>query len=140
LVRADSAAVLLPGVNAGWLLEAQLAGDPWMEAIIGPCAGGVPPRTAGLLIGIIGRPPVCEGTGCEVGLGTRPASCLTLWSNAEPIADPALTVAAAEFAFNKTDSAAAWAKAEAPGKVSAKAITKSISLFKLQLLAPGSEL
>jgi hypothetical protein len=53
------------------------------------------------------------------------------WFNAEPNVDPALTVTVAECAFNKADSAAAWAKAEASAKVRTKAkiITKSICLF-----------
>lgn len=63
-----------------------------------------------------------------------------LWSNAEPNADPALTVTVAEFAFNKADSAAAWAKAETWGEIRAKVVTRSIRLFILQLLALGSEL
>jgi hypothetical protein len=56
---------------------------------------------------------------------------LTLWFNAEPNVDPAFIVVVDESPPNKADSAAAWAKAEAPGKVRAKAkvITKSIRLF-----------
>jgi len=40
--------------------------------------------------------------------------------NAEPNVDPALAVAVAEFASNKTDSAAAWAQADAGSKAIAK--------------------
>jgi hypothetical protein len=60
--------------------------------------------------------------------------------NAELNADPALTVAVAEPAPNKTDSAAAWAKAEARRTTSAsvKVIAKRMRLFICNLLTLGS--
>jgi hypothetical protein len=56
---------------------------------------------------------------------------LLVWFNAEFNCDPNLTVAVAEAPPSKTDSAAAWAKAEAGRAASArvKAIPNSMRLF-----------
>jgi len=51
---------------------------PWTEAIIDPCAGTVPSRTAVPMTEIVepGRAPICDVAGCEVGCGTRPDKLL----------------------------------------------------------------
>jgi len=78
--------------------------------------------------------------GCDVSRWTRPASCRLARSNAEPKACPALAVAAAELAFNIADSAAAWAKADAGAKATArlKIIPARMHLFICDLFICNS--
>jgi len=132
-VCADWAAVS-PGTEAGGSVGAQLVTAPLIEVIKRPGAGVVPGRTVVPVSGLVETGPTCDifpGAGGDVCCETRPASCLLTRFNAEPNADPALTVAVAEFAFNKTDSAAAWAKAEGPAKAIAnvKIIPTRMHLF-----------
>jgi len=91
-----------------------LIAEPWIEIIRAAVGGGVSWLTSARLT-VVGTDWDLTGTllpsaGCDTSL-TWSASCLLARFNTEPNAVPALTVAVAEFAFSKTDSAAAWARA-----------------------------